>query len=236
LIPPHPRQNNLLASLSKPEYERLLPQLEMVPLALGEVLYEPGGWLMYAHFPATAIVSSLYVTKNGNSAEMIGNEGIVGIALFMGGETMPNQAVTQSAGHAYRMSGQLLQQEFQRGGELQSLLLRYTLTRLTQLMQTTVCIQYHTMDQQLCRWLLLALDRSPLDGQSVPRQLIANALAVPDEAMIEAAGKLRRAGLIRYDRDRITVLDRAALEARVCECYDVIRREFRRLFPVVIAE
>ena len=235
---PHsPRQNHLLAVLPKPESERLLPHLELVPLPLGKALYESGDQLNHVYFPTTAIVSLLYELENGASAEIavVGNEGIVGIALFMGGDTMPNRAVVQSAGHAYRLKGQLLKQEFNRAGALQHLLLRYTLAMLTQMAQTAVCNRHHSVDQQLCRWLLLSLDRLPANELSMTQELIANMLGVRREGVTEAAGKLQSAGLIHYSRGRITVLDRPGLEARVCECYDVVRKEFRRLLPDVTA-
>ena len=230
-----PRGNHLLAVLPKADSERLLSSLELVLLPLGKALYESGDTLNHVYFPTTAIVSLLYELENGSSAEIavVGNEGIVGIALFMGGDTMPNRAVVQSAGHAYRLKGQLLKQEFNRAGELQHLLLRYTLALLTQMAQTAVCNRHHTVDQQLCRWLLLSLDRLPDNELSMTQELIANMLGVRREGVTEAAGKLQEAGLIRYSRGRITVLDRPGLEARVCECYEVVRKEFRRLLPEV---
>jgi len=233
--PPSPQQNHLLAVLPKPESERLLPHLELVPLPLGKPLYESGDRLDHVYFPSTAIVSLLYELEDGASAEIavVGNEGIVGIALFMGGDTMSNRAVVQSAGHAYRMDGRLLKQEFNRAGVLQHLLLRYTLAMLTQMAQTAVCNRHHSVDQQLCRWLLLSLDRLPANELSMTQELIANMLGVRRQGVTEAAGKLQSAGLIHYSRGRITVLDRPGLEARVCECYDVVRQEFRRLLPDV---
>ncbi|MFZ1640353.1 MAG: Crp/Fnr family transcriptional regulator [Candidatus Contendobacter sp.] len=234
---PNPRQNHLLAVLPEFECERLFPYLERVPLPLGEALYESGDRLNHVYFPSTAIVSLLYVMENGASAEIavVGNEGIVGIALFMGGETMPNRAVVQSAGHAYRLKGQVLKQEFNRSGALQHLLLRYTLALLTQMAQTAVCNRHHSVDQQLCRWLLLSLDRLPSNELTMTQELIANMLGVRREGVTEAAGHLQGAGLIHYSRGRITVVDRAGLEARVCECYEVVRKEFLRLLPDVIA-
>jgi len=228
-----PRQNHLLAVLPKSECERLLPYMEAVTLPLGDALYESGDRLNHVYFPTTAIVSLLYVMENGASAEIavVGNEGIVGIALFMGGETMPSRAVVQSGGEAYRLNGQMLKQEFNRAGALQHLLLRYTLAMLTQMAQTAVCNRHHSVDQQLCRWLLLSLDRLPSNELSMTQELIANMLGVRREGVTEAAGKLQSAGLIHYSRGRITVLDRPGLEARVCECYDVVRQEFRRLLP-----
>ena len=234
---PNPLQNQLLAVLPRPESERLLPHMEQVALPLGKALYESGDRLDHVYFPTTAIVSLLYVMENGASAEIavVGREGIVGIALFMGGDTMPNRAVVQSEGLGYRLPGPLLQREFNRGGPLQHLLLRYTLAMLTQMAQTAVCNRHHTVDQQLCRWLLLSLDRLPTNELSMTQELIANMLGVRREGVTEAAGKLQGAGLIHYNRVRITVLDRPGLEARVCECYEVVRKEFLRLLPDVIA-
>jgi len=233
-----PQQSHLLAVLPEPESKRLLPHLELISLPLGKALYESGDELNHVYFPTTSIVSLLYELENGSSAEIavVGNEGIVGIALFMGGDTMPNRAVVQSAGHAYRLSGRLLKEEFKRGGALQHLLLRYTLAMLTQMAQTAVCNRHHTVDQQLCRWLLLSLDRLPTMELIMTQELIANMLGVRREGVTEAAGKLQKAGLIHYGRGRITVLDRPGLEARVCECYEVVRTEFRRLLPDVIAK
>ena len=235
---PDPRANHLLAVLPPAEAERLFPYLEPIQLPLGGVLYESGAELNHVFFPTTAIVSLLYELESGASAEIavVGNEGIVGIALFMGGGTMPNRAVVQSTGLAYRLPGQLLKREFERAGPLQHLLLRYTLALLTQMAQTAVCNRHHTVDQQLCRWLLLSLDRLPASELSMTQELIANMLGVRREGVTEAAGKLQAAGLIHYNRGRIAVLDRPGLEARVCECYDVVRKEFRRLLPDVTAE
>ena len=234
---PHaPSQNHLLAALPAEERGRLIPHLELVPMPLGDVLYESGNELRHVYFPTTAIVSLLYVMLDGASAEIavVGNEGIIGVALFMGGETMPNRAVVQSAGHAYRLKGQLLKQEFNRSGELQHLLLRYTQALLTQMAQTAVCNRHHSLDQQLCRWLLLSLDRLPSNELVMTQELIANMLGVRREGVTEAAGNLQKAGLITYRRGRITVLDRAGLEARTCECYAVVKKEFDRLLPEVI--
>ena len=234
---PHPRQNHLLAVLPKSESERLLPHMELITLPLGDALYESGDRMNHVYFPTTAIVSLLYVMENGASAEIavVGNEGIVGIALFMGGETMPSRAVVQSAGEAYRLQGHVLKQEFNRAGALQHLLLRYTLAMLTQMAQTAVCNRHHSVDQQLCRWLLLSLDRLPANELSMTQELIANMLGVRREGVTEAAGKLQSAGLIHYSRGRIIVLDRPGLERRVCECYNVVRQEFLRLLPDVTA-
>ena len=234
---PHdPRQNHLLAALPAQDRERLLPHLERVPMPLGHVLYESGSELRHVYFPTTSIVSLLYVMIDGASAEIavVGNDGILGVALFMGGETMPNRAVVQSAGHAYRLQGALLKQEFNRSGELQHLLLRYTQALLTQMAQTAVCNRYHSLDQQFCRWLLLSLDRLPADELVMTQELIANMLGVRREGVTEAAGNVQRAGLIEYQRGRITVLDRAGLEARTCECYAVVKKEFDRLLPGII--
>src|SRR5271157_6593215 len=223
--PPNPKQNHLLAALPKPEFERLLSYLELVPLPLGEALYESGDKLNHVYFPTTAIVSLLYVMENGSSAEIavVGHEGVVGIALFMGGDTMPNRAVVQSAGDAYRLQGQLLKQEFNRAGALQHLLLRYTLAMLTQMAQTAVCNRHHSVDQQLCRWLLLSLDRLQGNELVMTQELIANMLGVRREGVTEGALKLQQVGLIRYARGHITVLDRSGLEKRSCECYAVVK-------------
>ena len=236
--PPKKQENHLLAALPKPERERLFPHMEPVKMPLGQALYESGDRLEHVYFPTTAIVSLLYIMEDGASAEIavVGNEGIVGVALFMGGETMPNRAVVQSAGYAYRLPGKLLEMEFRKGGALQHLLLRYTLAMLTQMAQTAVCNRHHSVDQQLCRWLLLSLDRLPANVLSMTQELIANMLGVRREGVTEAAGKLQAAGLISYSRGRITVLDRPGLEARVCECYDVVRKEFERLLPDAAAE
>ena len=225
--------NNLLAALPANEYERLSTQLEPVHLQLGEVIYESGGELRDVYFPTTAIVSLLYLMENGASAEIavVGNDGIVGIALFMGGESMPNRAVVQSAGHAFKLDGQVLKEEFRRGGGLQRLLLRYTQALLTQMAQTAVCNRHHSVDQQLCRWLLLSLDRLPTCELSMTQELIANMLGVRREGVTEAAGKLQKAGLIQYSRGHITVLDRPALEQQACECYQVVKKETDRLLP-----
>jgi CRP-like cAMP-binding protein len=228
-----PKQNHLLAALPEAECGHLFPFMELVPMPLGAALYESGDRMEYVYFPTTSIVSLLYVMENGESAEIavVGNDGIVGIALFMGGETMPNRAVVQSEGRAYQLKGQLLKQEFNRGGAFQHLMLRYTLALLAQMAQTAVCNRHHSVDQQLCRWLLLSLDRLSANELSMTQELIANMLGVKREGVTEAAGKLQDAGLIHYSRGRITVVDRPGLEARVCECYEVVRREFRRLLP-----
>lgn len=240
--PYDPRQNHLLAALPADEYARLLPNLELVPMPLGHVLYESGAQMRHVHFPITSIVSLLYVMEDGASAEtaIVGNEGIVGVSLFTGGETMPNRAVVQSAGHAYRLKGQLLKDEFnrfggRRSGALHNLLLRYTQALLTQMAQTAVCNRHHSLDQQLCRWLLLSFDRSPSNELVITQELIANMLGVRRESVTEAAGNVQRAGLIEYNRGHITVIDRPGLEARACECYAVVRKEFDRLLPEIIA-
>ncbi len=233
-----PRQNRLLAALPDEEYVRLLPSLEQVPMPLGQVLYESGEQMRHVYFPLDAIVSMLYVMEDGASAEIavVGNEGVVGVSLFMGGETTPSRAVVQSAGHAYRLRGQLLKAVFHRAGGRRAgifhdLLLRYTQALLTQMSQTAVCNRHHSLDQQFCRWLLLSLDRLPTNELVMTQELIANMLGVRRESVTEAAGNVQRAGLIEYHRGRITVLDRAGLEARVCECYAVVKREFDRLLP-----
>jgi CRP-like cAMP-binding protein len=230
-----PLQNCLLAAIPEEEYAHLLPNLELVTMPLGDVLYESGSELHHVYFPTTAIVSLLYVMLDGASAEIavVGKEGILGVALFMGGETMPNRAVVQSAGHAYRLKGQLLKQEFNRAGELQHLLLRYTQALLTQMAQTAVCNRHHSLDQQLCRWLLLSLERLPSNELVMTQELIGNMLGVRREGVTEAAGNLQKAGLIKYQRGHITVLDLAGLEARACECYGVVKKEFDRLLPEV---
>lgn len=227
----NPTRNHLLAALPAAEFERLAPHLELVPMALGEVLYESGGQLTHVYFPTTSIVSLLYVLENGGSAEIaiVGNEGILGISLFMGGETTPSRAVVQSAGFGYRLSSRILKEEFRRAGPLMHLLLRYTQALITQMSQTAVCNRHHSVDQQLCRWLLLSLDRLSSDSLTMTQELIANMLGVRREGVTEAAGKLQREGLIHYARGRIEVLNRHGLEKTVCECYGVVKREFDRL-------
>ena len=229
---PHsPLQYNLLAALPAAEYQRLLAHLELVPMPLGEALYESGGRQQYVYFPTTSIVSLLYVLENGSSAEIavVGNEGILGISIFMGGETTPSRAVVQSAGYGYRLKAQLLKNEFNRAGPVLHLLLRYTQALITQMTQTAVCNRHHSVEQQLCRWLLLSLDRLSADSVSMTQALIANMLGVRREGVTDAAGKLQQKGLIRYSRGRIEVLDRPGLEQAVCECYAVVKREFDRL-------
>jgi CRP-like cAMP-binding protein len=226
-----PKQNHLLAALPASAYERIAPHLEPVEMTLGQVLYESGGQLQHVYFPTTSIVSLLYVMQNGASAEIavVGNEGILGVSLFMGGETTPSRAVVQSEGAGYRMQSQYLKREFNRGGPMMLLLLRYTQALITQMSQTAVCNRHHTVDQQLCRWLLLSLDRLTSDELTMTQELIANMLGVRREGVTEAAGKLRDAGIISYSRGQINVLDRNRLEQRVCECYAVVKVEFDRL-------
>lgn len=228
-------RNQLLEALPKSDYERLASHLELVPMELGAVLYEPGARMRYVYFPTTSIVSLLYVMEDGASAEIaiVGNEGILGISLFMGGETTPSRAVVQSAGHGFRLKAQMLKDEFSRFGPMLHLLLRYTQALITQMSQTAVCNRHHSVDQQLCRWLLLSLDRLASNELAMTQELIANMLGVRREGVTEAAGKLQDAGLIRYRRGRIIVLDRPGLEARSCECYEVVKTEFDRLLPYV---
>ncbi|EQD75038.1 cyclic nucleotide-binding domain-containing protein [mine drainage metagenome] len=215
------------------DYAYFSPFLEGVQMPLGEVLYESGMQMRHVYFPVDSIVSLLYVMEDGSSAEIavVGNEGIVGVSLFMGGETTPSRAVVQSAGNAYRLKGQFLKNEFFRAGPMQHLLLRYTQALLTQMAQTAVCNRHHTLDQQFCRWLLLSLDRLPSNELIMTQELIAAMLGVRREGVTEAAGNVQKAGLIKYSRGHITILDRVGLEKRVCECYAVVRKEFDRLLP-----
>jgi len=233
----NPKINRLLEVLPAADFARLVPFLKLVELPLGEALCESGDLLNHVYFPTTAIVSLLSVMENGASAEIavVGNEGIIGIALFMGGETMLNRAVVQSAGYAYQLEAAVLKQEFNRVGPLQHLLLRYIMALLSQMSQTAVCNRHHSVDQQLCRWLLLSLDRLPSNELCMTQELIANMLGVRREGVNEAAGNLQIAGLIQYNRGRITVLDRAGLEKRVCECYEVVKVESARLLPNTVA-
>jgi CRP-like cAMP-binding protein len=226
-----PTQNRLLAAMPADEFERLSPHLELVEMPLGGVLYESGGQLEHVYFPTDCIVSLLYVLENGASAEIavVGNEGILGISLFMGGETTPSRAVVQSAGFGYRLKAPLLKQEFNRAGPVLRLLLRYTQALITQMTQTAVCNRHHSVEQQLCRWLLLSIDRLSSNSLNMTQELIANMLGVRREGVTEAAGNLQRAKLIRYRRGRIDVLDRPGLENAVCECYGVVKAEFDRL-------
>jgi len=230
---PSPRQNHLLAALHTAEYERLRPDLEQVPMPLGEVLYESGGQLDHVYFPTTSVVSLLYVMKDGESAEIAiaGNEGLIGLALIMGGQTTPSRAVVQCAGQAFRMRPNALKREFDRGGPVQRLMLRYTQALITQMVQTAACNRHHSVEQQFCRWLLLSIDRLPSNELTMTEGLIANMLGVRHEGVTRIARKLQDEGLIRYDGGRITVLDRAGLEAHACECYEVVKKEFDRLLP-----
>jgi CRP-like cAMP-binding protein len=231
-----PKQNHLLDALPAEDYARLLPDLELIAMPLGWAIYESGGHQSYLYFPTTSIVSLLYVMEGGASAEIAitGNEGLVGISLFMGGESTPSRAVVQSAGSGYRLRASVLKREFALGGELQHLALRYTQALLTQMSQTAVCNRYHTLEQQLCRWLLLSLDRLPGNELRMTQELIANMLGVRREGVTEAAGRLQKDGIIKYARGRIEVLDRARLETRSCECYAVVKKEVDRLLPYVI--
>jgi len=230
-----PNQNHLLAALPTVEFERLAAHLELVPMPLGEILYEPGAQMRHAYFPTTAIVSLHYVMETGASAETagVGNEGVVGVSLFMGGDTTPSSAVVQTAGHAYRLESRLLKDEFNRGGLMQSLLLRYTQALITQMTQTAACNRHHSIEQQLCRWLLLTLDRVSSHELIMTQELVASMLGVRREGITEAAGNLQRAGVIRYRRGHIAVLDRSGLQTRVCECYAVVKKELSRLLSDV---
>ncbi|HEY6925998.1 MAG TPA: Crp/Fnr family transcriptional regulator [Steroidobacteraceae bacterium] len=230
----HPQQNHILGALPQPERDRLFPYLKLVALPLGEVLYESGDTLRHIYFPTDSIISLLYVLENGASAEIavVGNEGAIGVALFMGGETTTNRALVQSAGFAYRLTGARLKEEFGRHGELLHILLRYTQALITQMAQTAVCNRHHTVDQQLCRWLLLSLDRLASADLTMTQELIANMLGVRREGVTEAAGKLQKLGVITYQRGHITVLDRQRLEQLCCECYAVVKRETDRLLPL----
>ena len=232
-----PKQNHLLAALPATDYDRLLPDLELVPLQLGCAIYESGGHLSYLYFPTDSIVSLLYVMEDGASAEIAitGNDGLVGLALFMGGESTPSRAVVQSAGYAYRLKASVMKREFDHGGPLQHLLLRYTQALITQMAQTAVCNRHHSVQQQLCRWLLLSLDRLPANELKMTQELIANMLGVRREGVTAAAGLLQKAGMIHYSRGKITVLDRPKLETQVCECYAVVKKEMDRLLPARIA-
>ncbi len=232
-VVPDPRKNHLLAALPDAEWQRWQSQLELVELPLGKVLYESGDTLSHVYFPTAAIVSLLYVMENGASAEIavVGREGIVGISLFMGGGSTPSRAVVQSAGQGYRLRAQMLKDEFSRSGPVLHLLLRYTQALITQMAQTAVCNRHHSLDQQLCRWLLLSLDRLQGSELVMTQELIANMLGVRREGVTESALKLQKAGLIRYARGHIKVLDRPGLEQRTCECYAVVRKEYERLLP-----
>ncbi|MDO8595677.1 MAG: Crp/Fnr family transcriptional regulator [Sulfuricaulis sp.] len=234
-LPHSPNQNHLLAALPAAEFERLASHLELVPMLLGDTLYEPGGQLSHVYFPTTAIVSLLYIMESGVSAEIagVGNEGVLGISLFMGGDTTPSSAVVQTGGHGYRLQGRLLKEEFNRAGLMQRLLLRYTQALVTQMFQTGACNRHHSIEQQLCRWLLLTLDRLPTNELIMTQELVASALGVRREGITEAAGKLQRAGIISYRRGHISVLKRSGLEAGACECYAVVKKELGRLLSDV---
>ncbi|MGE5651158.1 Crp/Fnr family transcriptional regulator [Noviherbaspirillum sp. UKPF54] len=234
MFPEHyPQQNRLLAALSPAEFARLSPQLELVPIHLDDVLYESGSRMAHAYFPTTSIISLLHIMEDGASTgiAVVGNEGILGISLFMGGETTPSRAVVQSSGYGYRLKAQLLKDEFNRAGPMLHLLLRYTQALITQIAQTAVCNRHHSIEQQLCRWLLLILDRLSSNELRMTQELIANMLGVRREGVTEAAGKLQAAGLIHYSRGHITVIDRKGVEALACECYAVVKKEFDRLLP-----
>ena len=234
-VAPPPTHNQILAALPAADYQRLLPHLELVELGLGQSLYESGGHLQHVYFPVEGIVSLLYVTQGGNSAELavVGCEGMIGVSLFMGGETTPNRAVVQSACKAYRLPAHVLKAQFAEGGALQLILLKFTQALITQISQTAVCNLHHSVDQQLCRWLLLSLDRLPENKLQMTQELIANMLGVRRQGVTQSAGKLEREGLISYSRGLITVLDRPGLEKRACECYAVVKRETERLLPHV---
>lgn len=234
----HPRQNHLINALPPDVFARLKPHLELVNMALGDVLYEADAASPHIYFPISSIVSLLYGMENGASTEVaaVGKEGLVGIALFMGGETMPNRAVVESAGYGYRLKPRYLKEEMNKGGPVLQLLLRYTQALITQMSQTAVCNRYHSLDQQLCRRLLISVDRLQTNELMMTQELLSNMLGVRREGVTEAAGKLQRAGLIQYSRGHITILNRAALEARVCECYGVVKKEFDRLLPASCAE
>jgi len=217
------------------EYERLAPHLELIPMLLGDVMYESGGKLQHVYFPTTSIVSLHYVLENGGSSEMagVGNEGVLGVSIFMGGNTTPSRAVVQTGGHGYRLKSHILMEEFNRAGPVMRLLLRYTQALITQMSQTAVCNRHHSVEQQLCRWLLLTLDRLPTNELTITQELIAGMLGVRREGVTEAAGKLQSYGYIRYRRGHITVVDRDGLEGKVCECYGVVKKEFARLLSDV---
>lgn len=235
LITNDPNQNHLLAALLDNEFNRLAPHLELIPMPLGDVLSESGSKLSYVYFPTTAIISMHYLLENGGSSEIagVGNEGVFGISLFMGGDTTPSRAVVQTGGFGYRLKARILVDEFNRAGPVMRLLLRYTQALITQMSQTAVCNRHHSVDQQLCRWLLLTLDRLPNNELTITQELIANMLGVRREGVTEAAGKLQTAGYIRYRRGHITVLDRRGLERSVCECYQVVKKEVARLLSDV---
>ncbi len=226
-----PRQNHLLAALPAEVYDRISPHLELVAMPLGEILYESGGQLQHVYFPTTAIISLHYIMENGASAEIagVGNEGILGISLLMGGNTTPSRAAVYTGGHGYRLKEQLMMEEFNRAGPVMQLMLRYTQALMTQVSQTAVCNRHHSVEQQLCRWLLLTLDRLPTNELTMTQELIAGMLGVRREGITEIAGNLQREGLISYRRGHITVLNRTGLEVHACECYQVVKKEFHRL-------
>jgi CRP-like cAMP-binding protein len=236
-LPPNPRQNWLLAALGDAEWKRFAPHLQPVAMPLGEVLYDPGAKPSHVYFPSTAIVSLLYVMENGASAEIavVGNEGLVGISLFMGGQSTSSQAVVQAAGHGFRLDARILLQEFNRGGAVLHLLLRYTQALITQMAQTSVCNRHHALDQQVCRWLLLTLDRLHSSELVMTQDLLSNILGVRRASISDTAGRLQKDGLIRYERGHISVLDRPAIERRACECYAVVKKEYDRLLPDITA-
>jgi CRP-like cAMP-binding protein len=233
----NPRHNQLLAALPQEQWQRWLPHLEHVTMPLAQVLYEPGGTLSHVYFPTTAIVSLLYVMQNGESAEIavVGNDGVVGVSLFMGGDSTSSRALVQSAGGAYRLTAQLMKEEFDLGGPVLHLFLRYTQALITQMVQTAACNRHHSLDQQLCRWLLLSLDRLQGTEMVMTQALIAHMLGVPLTGATEGALKLQTAGLIDYRQGRIRVLDRGGLEKRTCECYAVVKKEYDRLLPQQLA-
>lgn len=231
----NPNKNHLLAALLDADFDRISPYLELVPMLLGDVLYESGEKLSHVYFPTTSIISLHYVLENGGSSEMagVGNEGVLGVSLFMGGNTTPSRAIVQTSGHGYRLKSSILMEEFNRSGPVMRLLLRYTQALMTQMSQTGVCNRHHSVEQQLCRWLLLTLDRLPTNDLTITQELIANMLGVRREGVTEAAGKLQGYGYISYRRGHITVLDRTGLEKDVCECYGVVKKEFARLLSDV---
>ncbi len=230
-----PTQNHLLAALPEADLARLQPHLQLAPMLLGDMLYEPGGRLQYAYFPTTAIASLHYVTESGASSEIagVGCEGVVGVSLFMGGDSTPSAAVVQTAGFGYKLARQVLKEEFDRAGDLQRLLLRYTQALMTQMSQTAVCNRHHSVEQQLCRWLLVTLDRIPNGELTMTQELVASMIGVRREGITEAAGRLQQAGHISYRRGHIAVLNRSGLESRCCECYGVVKKEFKRLLTDV---
>jgi CRP-like cAMP-binding protein len=231
--PQTPKQNGLLASLPSADYKRLAARLELVPMKQGDVVYGDGKSPQYAYFPADCVISKLFVMENGDSTEiaMVGREGIVGIAIFMSGITLPSRAVVQNSGHAYRIRSSAIREEFRRGGPTQDVLLRYTQALITRMAQTTACYRHHSLEQQLCRWLLLYIDRLPSNELHMTQATIAGMLGVRREAVTEAAGRLQGKGAIRYSRGRITVVDRRQLEKCACECYEAVRTELHRLLP-----